>query len=134
MKISSISMKSNCGNETYYRMWVKASELPEWIYLKAEEIDDGCDYLSSRDEQYFEIDGYVFDGEADNLKVVYYWDDYETIAKLDRDKHNEIYKAFEDYVNKYGDRMPDNNELCLGDNEYEEIIPQDLKDEWESEE
>ena len=130
MKIDGISMKVIEDKEIYYRMWVKANELPEWIYDKAEDIDDGCDYLSSRDEQYFEIEGYVHDDKADDLKVVYYWDDYETIAELNRDEHNDIYEAFEEFANKYGDRMPDNGELCLGDGEYEEEIPQELKDEW----
>lgn len=130
MKINGISMKVIEDNEVYYRMWVKANELPEEVYEQAEEIDDGCDYLSDRDEQYFEIEGYMVDDKANDLKVVYYWDDYETIMELDRAEHDYIYAAFEDFANKYGDRLPDNGELCLGDGEYEEEIPQELKDEW----
>jgi len=133
MKIKSISMKEVIGGETYYRMWVNASELPEWMYLKAKEMDDGCDYLGLRDTQCFEIEGYIssIDDKATELKLVYYWDDYETITELDENYHEYIYEAFEEFASKYGNRMPDNGELCLGDGEYEDIIPQELKDEWQ---
>ena len=63
--------------------------------------------------------------------MVYYWDDYETIALLTREEHDSIYVAFEQFADKYGDRLPDNGELCLGDSEYEEEIPQEIKDEWQ---
>lgn len=133
MKIKSISMKEVIGSITYFRMWVDATELPEWMYLKAKEMDDGCDYLGFRDTQCFEIEGYIssIDDKATGLKLVYYWDDYETIAELDKDHYKYIYEAFEEFASKYGDKMPDNGDLCLGDDEYEDIIPQELKDEWE---
>lgn len=122
MKIREICMKTVTDDGIYYRMWVNASELPEWIYEEAKKMDAGCEYLSDRDEQCFEIEGYISDNKANDLQVVYYWDDYETIAELDRDEHSDIYKAFEDFANRYGDRFPDNGELCLGDSEYENKI------------
>lgn len=135
MEISSISMKENFdGEDTYFRMWVKAKELPEWMYLKAKEIDNSYGYLKYREEQYFEIEGYITsEGKAtDDLRLVYYFDNYETITDLDENIHSNIYKAFEEFAKKYGDRLPNNAELCLGDIEYEEMIPQDLKDEWKN--
>lgn len=122
MKLNGINMKIVTENEIYYRMWVNASELPDWIYAEAKKMDADCEYLSGRDEQCFEIEGYLSDNKADDLKIVYYWDDYETIAELNRNEHRDIYKAFEDFANKYGDRFPDNGELCLGDAEYENRI------------
>lgn len=133
MKIKSISMKEVIGGETYYRMWVNASELPEWMYLKAKEMDDGCDSLSLRDTQCFEIEGYIssIDDKATELKLVYFWNDYKTITELDENYHRYIYEAFEEFASKHGSGMPDNRELLLGDGEYEDLIPQELKDEGE---
>ena len=131
MKINGISMKEVGNGSVYYRMYVDASELPMAIYERAVEMDEDCNYLSDREEQCFEVEGYVVDGKASDLKVVYYWDDYETIALLTREEHDGIYAAFEQFADKYGDRLPDNGELCLGDAEYEEEIPQEIKDEWQ---
>lgn len=136
IKIDSISMKEIMDDDIYFRMWVKATELPEWIYLKAKEMDKECDYLKRRDNQLFEIEGYLssLNNKANGLKVVYFWDDYEIITELDKKTYDYIYEAFEEFASKYGHRMPDNGELGLGDSEYENQIPQDLKDEWENDE
>lgn len=128
MKIESISMKSN---GTYYRMKVRANELPSWVYFKALDIDnDDYGYLDTRDKQCFEIEGYIINDKATDLRIVYFWENYETITELDRSDCENVYEAFEDFARKYGNKMPDNGELCLGDEEYTDMISQELKEEW----
>lgn len=132
MKINSINMKRIIDDETYYRMWVDAMELPEWMHLKAKEMDEDCGYITSREKQRYEIEGYIsnINNSVNELNLVYYFDDYETIVVFDENIHKNVFVAFKEFVDKYGDKMPDNEELCLGDCEYEDLIPQELKDIW----
>lgn len=134
IKINSINMKEVTDDSIYYRMYVDAITLPERMYFLAKAIDEHYGYLESRDKQVFELEGYISDdGKVNELSLVYYFDEYITIADIDNEDDedcNQIIKAFEEFASKYGSRLPDNGELSLGDCEYIEKIPQDLKDEW----
>lgn len=135
IKINSISMKKITDyGRTYYRMYVDASTLPKWMYYMANVIDRRYGYFKLRNETLFELEGYISeDNKVDELSLVYYWDSYITITDIDNDKDEEcrkIMEAFEKFALKYGSRLPDNGELALGDCEYIEKIPQELKDEW----
>ena len=133
MKIKEINMKETVGNSIYYRMTVAAYQLPEWIYTKAEKIDEEYSYLENKYKEYFELEGYISDNKVKDLKVVYYWDDYETIAIFnEEEEYKYIYDAFVEFANKYGEYLPDNSKLHLGDGEYEDIIPIEIKKEWNS--
>lgn len=134
VRITGINMKSteDGGTYTFYRMYVLARTLPMWMMLKAKEMDQNCNYINLSPEQTFEIEGYYSEEEqeVEELKLVYFWDKYETITDLDPVYHAYLYEEFKKFAQKYGRRLPDNSKLQLGDAEYEEILPEDVLSEW----
>lgn len=117
----------------YVRMYVKCSDLPKKLYdiAKKHDIKNGCNYITP--DTYVELNGYIDKNKdkyfVNELDIIYFWDSCEVIADVMEWK--DIKQSFLDFALKYMDRMPNNSKLFLGDGDYEEIIPQELKDEWD---
>lgn len=131
LEILGISMKA--GNT--YRVMVKATEEMNkaWLDILNEDcyengkyssfedaIEDSC--YASNDKGYLVIEIEI-DIKRNTHAVVYYFDDYEDLdIELTIDEFNQCV----DFINEWKDRLPDNEDLMLGDSEWYDLIPDDI--------
>ena len=69
--------------------------------------------------------------DIESVSVVYYFDDYETIVEFDRNEIDTIKFIIFDFVDEYGNKVPNHYENDYGDCEFFDAIPQEIKDEWD---
>ena len=128
LEILGISMKS--GN--YYRVMVKATEEMNqaWLNKLNEDEDEKysfeeaiqCSMYNSNDKGYLVIEIEI-DIKRNTYDVVYYFDNYEDLDVALTDE--EFYQCV-DFINKWKDRLPDNEYFAVGDCEWYDLIPDDI--------
>lgn len=135
LNILGISMR----NGNYFRVMVESTkEMNEkWLEIIHKDCDDKL--ITFEEAMKFSTvvfescytsnkDGYLImeieiDLDKNTSNVVFYFDDYEDIdIEISKDEYIQCVE----FINQWKDKLPDNNELMLGDNEWYEAIPDDV--------
>ncbi len=128
LKIFGITMR----NGETYRLSVKATEAMNeaWLTIvNASErvpmtfekaMENSCYLSNDKGNLVMEIEA---DMASNTYQVMYYFDEY---VNLDVEISKEEKQQFVDFINKWKNRLPDNDKLLLGDAEWLHTIPDDI--------
>lgn len=128
LNILGISMRY--GN-TFRVMVESTKEMNEkWLEIINENCENPMTFEEALRESCYTSnkDGYLvmeieIDLDENTSNVVFYFDDYEDIdVEISRDEYTQCVE----FINQWKDKLPDNNELMFGDNEWYEAIPNDV--------
>lgn len=115
MRIKEFTMKSG----DYFRLCIEDAKEEWWdAVVRAGQFDSREEMFKSGYSGMIEIEGY-FDGKRiTEVTATYYFDNYEDI---EADITEAELGMIEDFVREHWNRLPDNEEHCLGDAEWHEM-------------
>ena len=115
MKLDKVSMKS--GN--YFRVLIENAREEWWdAVVRAGGFTDKEELFATGYRGNIEIAGYYDGTEITGVSATYYFDYYEDIQV---DITQEELAMVENFVKEQWDGLPDNEEYCLGDSEWQEM-------------
>lgn len=124
----------NCNRKGgYYRLGMKTNtkEMLEAYLLFCEKENYDIEEYGENPALELEVE---FDSKNDSkineIKLVYYFEEYETIYSFTEEEIAEMTPTIMEFINRYDERIPNNYIYELGDAEFYEAIPRLVREKW----